>query len=293
MFADISIYKSYTTLESYGYSSRDTLISSFGSDNAEYIFLSSHFGSSVADRDIRRSLLTKSSSRKIFSEVIPESSVSWYESVLNVDQFYDTDSFTRSNILVVKPNISSGSKGVFILRPDEDWSLLKTKLENSIDLSMDNMLHIEPYVPNTGIKYYCEGIYAAGNLYMIVGESLMGGCEGLTPIGSRYLAYFSSDQVQSATPPMFSNLIKCLQKFFREVSIGDTFFNCDFFETSDHNIHLIELSPRPGGNFLPVVFGHVWGINVFDYYYNYLIDRISPLAMPQCRAKYIGNNEFL
>ena len=125
LFADISIYKSYTTLESYGYSSRDTLISSFGSDNAEYIFLSSHFGSSVADRDIRRSLLTKSSSRKIFSEVIPESSVSWYESVLNVDQFYDTDYFTRSNILVVKPNISSGSKGVFILRPDEDWSLLK------------------------------------------------------------------------------------------------------------------------------------------------------------------------
>ena len=116
---------------------------------------------------------------------------------------------------------------------------------------------------------------------MIVGESLMGGCEGLTPIGSRYLAYFSSDQVQSDTPPMFSNLIKCLQKFFREVSIGDTFFNCDFFETSDHNIHLIELSPRPGGNFLPVVFGHVWGINVFDYYYNYLIDRTIPsLAMP-------------
>ena len=87
LFADISIYKSYTTLESYGYSSRDTLISSFGSDNAEYIFLSSHFGSSVADRDIRRSLLTKSSSRKIFSEVIPESSVSWYELLLMLTNF--------------------------------------------------------------------------------------------------------------------------------------------------------------------------------------------------------------
>lgn len=273
IFADRSIYSSYTNLGSYVFSHSNTLISTFGSDNAEYIYLTSSFGEHIIDRDIRLQLLTKSSSRALFSQIIPQNSVSWHEKIESTDHFFESFSNHRSQKIVVKPNISSGSKGVFIVDSDDDFNLYRKKLNDSFGISMDNSIHVEPYVPNSGIKYYCEGIYSKGKLYIILGQSIMGGAEGLTPIGSVYLAQLSPEMITSDTPPLYANLLKCLKEFFSKSLISDTFFNCDFFETFDNNVHLIELSPRPGGNFLPVVFGYIWDINFFDYYYQYLITR--------------------
>ena len=203
-----------------------------------------------------RALCIKSEARPLLQKIWPK-----YQPRIITHEMGLLDlEYLRSDKIVVKPNISSGSKGVSICQKD---SLTQNILNMASAHSLDGKLVVEEYIPNDGNKYFCEGIMCNSRLYIAVGKS--------TSLDNSLIwdgsILFTKSNCYSFCGLKYARLIEKLSDSINELlrHLGlDSFaylpFNIDFF-VKGKDIFIIEFAPRPGGNFLHLYLEYLYDID--------------------------------
>ena len=223
----------------------DYIISSYGSDIAELIR-----NILIGDYGNHMNLLKKFSARLFLKEVFSN------ENQPNIKLISLNENISNHKYLV-KPNISSGSKGVSIINSKKEFEQA-VKLARSI--SLDGLAVLEEYINNDGNKYYCEGLILRNDIFLVF---------GLSKSSKKNIIWDGSEQITEENISSFTELTykyvenylkEAVLKISRVISKKSFAFNIDFF-INGNKIIIIEFSPRPGGNFLPVVLEHKFNID--------------------------------
>lgn len=232
--------------------SQDYIISAYGSDISMLTLID--LGDSPLLKALR-SLCLKTSARRLFRKIWGSK-----QPRLITQKDYQDGIRLDSDIVVVKPNLSSGSKGVTVIPVHS----LDMNLVNDVAaISLDAEAIIEEYMPNDGNKYFCEGIKCKNDLMIVFGLSTSSNSNLLWD-GS---ILFTESNCYDFTGLDYVCIRNQLEEKILELlstlevsSIQFLSFNIDFFINSN-NIVLIEFAPRPGGNFLPLYLEYVYNIN--------------------------------
>lgn len=137
---------------------------------------------------------------------------------------------------VVKPEGSSGSKGIFVVASDAE---LVGRLPETFAFSRSGLAIVEDVVP--GRQGSCEGVILGGELALAV----------VTDRETAPLPYVATagHRVPSAFSPEERLAILGAVEFVLDAhGIDDSPFDCDFVFGDDGDVYLLEVTPRLGGN---------------------------------------------
>jgi hypothetical protein len=244
---DIKKIKEILTQDNY-------IISSYGSDLAE---LSRN--KLVEDNGSHINLLMKYSARLFLQKVLGK------KNQPNI-KIAELNTTLSNKSYVVKPNISSGSKNVSIVKSGLN---VKEAIKSAQSISLDGLAVIEDYIENDGNKYYCEGIIVNNEIKIVFGCS-KSSKNNLIWDGSIQIRKQNICLYNSISYEFIENFLKdCVSKIALEINKSSFAFNIDFF-IRDKEIFIIEFAPRPGGNLLPAVLEHTFGINYSLTYFSIL-----------------------
>jgi hypothetical protein len=203
-----------------------------------------------------KSLCTKSEARPLLQRLWPDHQprmLSHLQHPIYLD-------YLRSDKIVVKPNISSGSKGVSICSKD---CLTQDILNLASTQSLDGQLVIEEYIPNDGNKYFCEGLKCDSNLYLAFGLSTSLNNDLLWD-GSTLFTHVNCTRICGMEYNLLlSKLTRIIGRLIEHLGLQNLSylpFNIDFF-IHDADLYVIEFAPRPGGNFLHLYLEYLYDIN--------------------------------
>jgi biotin carboxylase len=154
--------------------------------------------------------------------------------------------------MVLKPQLSSGSKGVFIVGDRAD---LEKRLPESRAMGLSRTCLIEDYLE--GPQGTCVGILEAGRIQLAVVLDRQVAHEPFTTtIGHRVPSTLSEESQRQ--------LIDLISDVWRRLGVTDTVFDCDFVWTNCGPF-ILEITPRLGGNGIPLLIQLASGIDLIEY----------------------------
>jgi biotin carboxylase len=152
---------------------------------------------------------------------------------------------------ILKPDRSSGSKGIFIIGSVEEY---RRRLPETLGFSPERTGIMERFIE--GRQGTCEGFLRAGKIEW---SCLL---DRLTA-GPPYVAT-RGHLVPSLLPQRLSNrLLTQLENVWQRLRITDGPFDCDFVATEEE-VYLIELSPRLGGNCISKLILAATGVDLVE-----------------------------
>ena len=151
------------------------------------------------------------------------------------------DRLLRESRWLVKPNRSSGSKGVFIV---DDGAALAQRIAESRSFSIDGEALLEELVEGT--QHTCEGFVQDGRLAL----ALVTDRDTAAPPHTATRGH----RVPSRLPePRRREALDAIERILRLTGIADGPLDCDFVVAEDRVV-VIEMTPRLGGNSLSRLF---------------------------------------
>jgi biotin carboxylase len=154
--------------------------------------------------------------------------------------------------VIVKPNKSSGSKGIRIAlnHSEIDHAITDAKKQ-----SLDGNAIIEQVI--VGSQHTCEGLLRNGRVvFSVITDRFT------TP--PPYVAT-SGHRVPSLTTDKFKqHIVETIQKTLTSLDVFDCVFDCDFILTPDSSVVLLEITPRLGGNSIGKLTYYCTGTNIYD-----------------------------
>ena len=149
------------------------------------------------------------------------------------DKIVDPDIFAER--WIIKPDQSSGSKGIFIVSSLAEFH---QRLPESLAYSPNGCAILERFID--GWQGTCEGIVRDGKVAVsFVLDRETAPAPYVATVGHR---------VPSVLPaPVQTRLIRTLEDLWRRLEYRDGPFDCDFV-AADCEMYLLEMSPRIGGN---------------------------------------------
>ncbi len=239
------------------HSNSDYILSSYGSDIAELTRLII-----TKDETPQIKLLKKDTARNFLKQVYPS------QRQPNI-RIAKRNEKLSTKWRVVKPNISSGSKGVAIIKEN---SPINEFIKIARDISVDNMAVIEEYINNDGRKYYCEGLIINSEIFLVIGVS-KSSLNSLIWDGSEQITKQNiSSYIDIPYHYLIENLKECILMMSKSVNKNSFAFNIDFM-IYNNEVVIVEFSLRPGGNLLPYVVEHTFNINYCLTYLSILLDK--------------------
>jgi biotin carboxylase len=153
---------------------------------------------------------------------------------------------------ILKPDRSSGSKGVIILNSPEDW---EHHLAQMLSFSSTRMGILEKFIE--GFQGTCEGILRGGEiLHAFVLDRQTVDPPFTTTCGHH---------VPSLLPTRpKSRLLDLLTATWKTLKVTDGPFDCDFVATQDE-VYLLEITPRLGGNSIATLLRRACGFDIVKY----------------------------
>jgi biotin carboxylase len=174
------------------------------------------------------------------------------QAFLIANDFIPKNSLFDGRKWLIKPNRSSGSKGVFIIQKKEDFY---SYVAESCSFSLDNTALLEEFVEGT--QHTCEGILEKGK----VAIALITDRDTAAP---PYTAT-KGHRVPSYLPEYLQLSALCIiETVLKQVGVTSGPFDCDFV-VNEERIVLIEMTPRLGGNSLSYLFKAALGIDLLAY----------------------------
>lgn len=279
--ASSSINRSITDtnfLNSY-FVSENTIFSPYGSDVAMLSWLQLN-RNQIAFKHLS-DLCKKDTSRKFLQSCFSNHDLHLQPNIYLCNEKAELSYLQLTDRIIVKPNISSGSKGVTIVN---DIYEAEKVFDTASTYSIDKRVVLEEFVPNNGLKFFGEGFKIKQEVYFVFGLSTSSD-SSLTLDGS---ILFTKENCHHFTGYEYSYLFGLLKDTFSCVfdklnsdSTQSFAFNVDFY-LIDNKVFVIEFAPRPGGNFLSLYLEYVYDI---DYTSTYL-SMISPMRLPElCQRK--------
>ncbi len=223
----------------------DIVFSSYGSDIAE-------FSRSILTKEKGNHLrlLKKISARKFLKKVFSN------QNQPNIKIANLKEDINIKNCLI-KPNISSGSKGIHLINSK---IRISDAIKNAQAISIDGVAVLEEYINNDGNKYYCEGLIIKNNIFLVIGCSTSSNAtlnwDGSVQIKENNILFYT----ELSYDFLIGLLKDCILKMAAVLDKDSFAFNIDFF-INHGDIIIIEFALRPGGNLLPLVLEHTYGIN--------------------------------
>lgn len=153
---------------------------------------------------------------------------------------------------VIKPNRSSGSKGVFILRDQAEFF---ARVCESRAQSLDNTAILEAFL--AGTQHSCDGVLEDG----FVRLALVTDRATAAPPHTATMGHVVPSRLPQSRQ---RDAVGAIQRVFNLLGVRNGPFDCDF--VVDHGqITLIEMTPRLGGNSLCSLMRAALGFDVTEY----------------------------
>jgi len=160
---------------------------------------------------------------------------------------------------VIKPDYSSGSKGVFVLSSEEEFSKY---LSQSLSFSLSGKCIIERYIE--GFQGTCDGFLKNGELKIaLITERQMAPYPYTATWGHLVPADLSTN--------LKDKLLLTLKEVWNILGVLDGPFDADFVVSND-TIYLLELSPRIGGNSIPKLIKESIGFDIIECSLRYVVE---------------------
>ena len=165
---------------------------------------------------------------------------------------FSLDGLFQESNWIIKPDRSSGCKGIFILRSEEDFY---QRLPETLSFSPMGRAVLERYIE--GFQGTCEGILKNGEL-------------ALTLVLDRQTAPFPytatwGHHVPTKLAPHFKErLFSILKDIWRILRVTDGPFDCDFVVSNDE-VYILELTPRIGGNSITKLLQRAIDFDIIEY----------------------------
>lgn len=176
--------------------------------------------------------------------------------------------------VIIKPVDSSGSKGVNIVENIEDLVL---QYEQALTYSRSKRVIVEQYIENVGPQLHGDGFVKDGELvFCALGDHHFNEkINNLVPISTTFPSEHSAESI---------NAVKAeVARFIKLVEFKQGGINIEARINNEGKIFLIEVGPRNGGNFTPIV---IQKATNFDF-----VDSALSLALGEHLEKYnIKNN---
>lgn len=157
-----------------------------------------------------------------------------------------------SNKCVIKPDRSSGSKGIFIIGGYEEFLSRK---DDTLAFSPNGKGVCETFIE--GDQGTCEGIIHDGEvIWNIVTDR--------QTAPSPFVATYGHSVPSSITMERQNELICLIEEICRRLNIKNSVFDCDFVSSAS-GIIVLEFTPRLGGNSLTRLISNAVGFNMIEY----------------------------
>ena len=169
---------------------------------------------------------------------------------------------------LIKPNRSSGSKGIFILSTYEEFL---ARVAESRAFSVDRTAVLEEFV--NGTQHTCEGVLQGGRIALAL----------ITDRDTAPAPYTATTghRVPTRLPASMQNAaLRIIEDVLSRLGVTSGPFDCDFVASGKH-VTLIEMAPRLGGNSLSKVFKAALDFDFVAYAVAYAC--ADPYALPESR----------
>ncbi len=153
---------------------------------------------------------------------------------------------------IMKPDQSSGCKGVFILRSRATFCQY---LAETLRYSPASRGILEEYID--GFQGTCEGILERGEMAATFSLDRQ-------TVEPPYVATCGHHVPSRLTLRLQKRLLSMLEEIWRTLGIRDGPFDCDFVATGEE-IYILELSPRIGGNCISTLLKQATGYDIVEY----------------------------
>ncbi|MCX7046444.1 MAG: ATP-grasp domain-containing protein [Candidatus Sumerlaeota bacterium] len=177
----------------------------------------------------------------------------------------DPDGFFESGWGVVKPARSSGSKGVFIVRSQEEFI---RRLPESLEFSPNGECVLERYIE--GRQGTCEGVLCNGQIAFACLTDRV-----TAPVP--YVATHGHRIPSRMNPKARLHTLEAIASVFNRLGVHQGLFDCDFVVTDDDAVFILEMTPRLGGNSLSALLRLSSGFDAVDFAVRYAILGQAPV----------------
>jgi biotin carboxylase len=198
-----------------------------------------------------------------------------FRGVSNFEEFYhhlEDCSFP----IFIKPTDSSGSKGISVLDGIPDLATAQRLFNEAMQFSRKGRLVVESAVPG-------EDISADG--WMNDGEvTVFPTCKhsiGCVPVGHSYPSKLNLRQCES--------LRNAVSEVFAKLGYDNGPFDVDARVREDE-VTILELAPRLGGNGIPLLIQHAWGLDLIERTLAWAINSEPSGAPPRQEPKACGSH---
>lgn len=179
------------------------------------------------------------------------------------------DMFRRGEWRVVKPDRSSGSKGIFIVRSDAE---LASRLPESRAFSPTGTVVVEEFLD--GHQGTCEGVLEGGRIRF---HAILDRQTAPPP----FVTTTGHHLPTTLGPEPCGRLLSRLDEVWRRLGVTDGPFDCDFVWARDE-IYLLEITPRLGGNSISQLLRLATGFDLVEYAVRHACgDKVAPPSAPE------------
>lgn len=169
---------------------------------------------------------------------------------------------------VIKPDRSSGSKGIFIVSSEAE---IAARLPESLAYSPSGKVILERYLP--GRQVTCEGVLKNGRIaHGWITDRQVAAEPYTATAGHRVPTRLAaSDQTRVLT---------ALERAWALLGVARGPFDCDAV-VSDDEVYLLEITPRPGGNAIGRLLDAAYGFDMVKYAVRNALDLPEETALPE------------
>lgn len=159
--------------------------------------------------------------------------------------------------VVIKPVDSSGSKGVSLLKKQED---LTEQAECALSYSRCNRFLIEEFIEQKDYQVAGDGFVVDGQLVF-----RCFGNDHFDPISPNPLVPVAASFPYVGTQRLENKIHTEVQRLLILLDIRMGALNFDIRIDEDENVYLMEIGPRNGGNYIPQVIRYATGVDLVEY----------------------------
>ena len=158
--------------------------------------------------------------------------------------------------VLIKPVDSSGSKGISIVSKKEE---IKTAFSNAYKFSRSKRIIIEEYIELFGNQIHGDAFVVDGEIkFTYLGDHHFNeSINNLVPYSTTFPSQHSEEEI---------NMVKDeVQRFISLVGFKQGGINIEARISKENGkVYLIEVGPRNGGNFTPIIIQYATGFNFID-----------------------------
>ncbi len=153
---------------------------------------------------------------------------------------------------IIKPNDSSGSKGVFTINNIEE---LRNNFQISKSFSKTGHVILEQFIERKGPQIHGEGFVIDGEIeFILLGDQVFSNVNSLIPYSTIVPSIYHSD--------IINDVHTLIKQAIRASGFRTGGINIEVIRDLNDKLYILEIGARNGGNFMPQLMKHASGFDL-------------------------------